>query len=168
VGGDSETSAGDGQSENGSGGETPDHGVVAGTADTLDDADTPGIQALESDETGSGDAVVSEDGTTDSDPSGSGDDAANEPADDGAGETDDPTREELANLPGTNPEDLTGADVGNGADDGDKADDAGDGDGSSGDLDEEAMADDEGSAAGSVADEEENPGDDETDRDRSG
>ena len=97
--------------EEGAAGESaPETGETVGTADTLDDADAPGIQALEPDD-------GTENGEADGDTGGG---AANGEGGDGAtgedagGEPDDtaePTREDLADLPGTDPDELTGADV---------------------------------------------------------
>ena len=106
--------------EDGAAGENaPETGETVGTADTLDDADAPGIQALEPDdgtENGEADGDTGDGAANGED----GDGAANGEGGDGAtredagGEPDDaaePTREDLADLPGTDPDELTGADV---------------------------------------------------------
>ena len=167
VGDGSETSTSDGQSETETAREEPpDNDVIAGTADTLDDADAPGIQALERDEAESGDAVVSEDDTANGDSEEDGDDTTSEPAADSESGADEPSREDLANLPGTDPEDLTGADVGNATDaDGTSEDTEDSGDAErAGDGEAPDGAEDSGGGTGDATEETETT--DETDRDR--
>jgi hypothetical protein len=136
--------------ENGTTGDGSTEDRTVGSADTLDDTDAPGIQALEpDDEAVDGDADRSGDGPTKGERSDADGGDANGSGDTEADATGEPTRDDLADLPGTDPEDLTGADVeesldgdgertagGNGeTGDDDETEDAGDIDGEGSDRD---------------------------------